>query len=286
MNSKDFAESLGGVITWNINTACNYRCSYCTQRHLKDRTRRGGEIEAFLRAFAQLPGIWEIKLSGGEPFLHPQLTELVAGIVSLGHYVSIVSNFSANISRLSSFLEAAGDHLKVFSISLHREYVNTELALLEFTNKINWLRSHIPTHSSVNVTCVATRDNLPHLVSLHNWFTSHQITFKIQPEKQDREVIKYSPEEELLLKKLGGHNQLQEIAFNFKGRLCWAGSRYFTLDDRGDAWRCYPARRYRKEYLGNILKGSLQLFDTPRPCLYNYCNCTVPIERNMMFIQE
>jgi MoaA/NifB/PqqE/SkfB family radical SAM enzyme len=286
MNNKDLAEPLEGVITWNINTACNYRCSYCTQRHMKDRTRWGGDINAFLSAFAQLPGKWEIKLSGGEPFLHPKLDELVYGISSLGHYVSIVSNFSANIPKLNSFLVATGDNLKIFSISLHREYVNSESALLEFTNKINWLRSHMPIHSSVNVTCVATRDNLPHLVSLHDWFTAHQVTFKIQPEKQDREVINYYPEEELLLKQLGGHNQLQEIKFNFKGRLCWAGTKYFTLDDRGEAWRCYPARRYRQEYLGNLVKGSLQLFDSPRPCLYDYCNCTVPIERNMMSFKE
>ena len=28
-----------GVVSWNMNTSCNYRCSYCTQRFLDDRGR-------------------------------------------------------------------------------------------------------------------------------------------------------------------------------------------------------------------------------------------------------
>jgi hypothetical protein len=30
---------LEGVASWNMNTTCNYRCSYCTQRFVDDRGR-------------------------------------------------------------------------------------------------------------------------------------------------------------------------------------------------------------------------------------------------------
>src|SRR5690606_36094546 len=60
-----------GAISWNMNTSCNYRCSYCTQRFLDHRGRWARDLPRFMAAFAELPGAWEIKLSGGEPFVHP-----------------------------------------------------------------------------------------------------------------------------------------------------------------------------------------------------------------------
>ena len=77
-------------------------------------------------------------------------------------------------------------------------------------------------------------------------------------------------------------NGLGEVVPSFQGRPCWAGARSFTLDAEGHAWRCYPARRFRAQYLGNMLDGSFRLARGPSACLYAYCNCTVPIERRMM----
>ena len=92
---------LEGVISWNVNTACNYRCTYCTQRFKEDRGRWARDTPRFLEAFGRhLEGRWEIKLSGGEPFVHPTLLELVRGIVSLGHRLSVVTNFSASEGKL------------------------------------------------------------------------------------------------------------------------------------------------------------------------------------------
>ena len=272
-----------GVVTWNINTACNYRCTYCTQRFVDDRRRWLRDGPAFVRGFAGLGGRWEVKLSGGEPFLHPNLLEIVEGLREVGHAVSVVTNLSATRETLGAFLDAAGEALRVFSASLHLEFAGrTPEDLGAFIQKGAWLQGRLPRGASFNVTCVATRANLPRLEGLADLFTQSGLRFKVQPEKQDREVIEYTEEERGLILRLGGHNGLGEIAPSFKGRPCWAGARSFTLDDRGDAWRCYPARRFRAQYLGNFLDGTFRLARGPSPCLYSYCNCTVPIERNMM----
>jgi MoaA/NifB/PqqE/SkfB family radical SAM enzyme len=265
-----------GVVTWNINTACNYRCSYCTQRFLNDRKRWLKDGPAFLAAFARLPGVWEVKISGGEPFLHPNLEEIVTGLRDAGHRVSIVTNFSAQRGKLEKFLAAAGDGLRVFSASLHLEYAKID----EFTAKARWFAERLTGAASFNVTCVATRENLPRLPEIKDKLAG--LTFKIQPEKQERSVIDYTPQERAALLELGGHNLTGEITHNFQGLPCWAGARYFTLDDKGAAWRCYPARRFRRQYLGNFLSADFTLARGPSPCLYDYCNCTVPIERRMM----
>ena len=62
-----------GVVSWNMNDTCNYRCSYCTQRSMLDRSGKLEDVQSTLDAFSQLPGHWEIKLSGGEPFQQPGL---------------------------------------------------------------------------------------------------------------------------------------------------------------------------------------------------------------------
>ena len=271
-----------GVITWNINTTCNYRCSYCTQRFLDDRKRWARDGPAFLRGFARLEGRWEVKISGGEPFLHPHLLEIVGGLRRLGHAVSVVTNFSAAEETLRAFLDAAGPALRVFSASLHLEYAGAPEGLDAFLRKAVWLRERLPDGASFNATCVATLDNLPRLEHLAALFAERGLRFKIQPEKQNREVIQYTEEARATILRLGGHNGLGEVSPSFQGRPCWAGARSFTLDDRGHAWRCYPARRFRTQYLGNFLDDGFSLARGPSPCLYAYCNCTVPIERGMM----
>lgn len=275
-----------GVVSWNVNTACNYRCSYCTQRFKDDRGRWATDTDRFLRAFARLEGRWEIKLSGGEPFVHPTLLEIVRGLSRLGHRVGVVTNFSASREKLGAFVDAAGGRVSVVSCSLHREYVEDVEA---FADKAAWLRAELirvrvpelPA-PSVHVTTVATRSRLPELGSLRDVFSSRSITFKIQPEKQQRDVIAYSPEERAELLRFGGHNLTGEIAPSFRGEPCLAGSRYFILDDLGEAYRCWPARRRKTERLGNFLDDTFRLFETARPCAYDYCNCSVPISRHMV----
>jgi MoaA/NifB/PqqE/SkfB family radical SAM enzyme len=110
-----------GVVTWNVNTTCNYRCSYCTQRFLDDRGRWLRDTPAFLAGFARLPGRWEVKISGGEPFRHPSLVEIAAGLADLGLAISVVTNFSASREEIGAFLDAAGPRARGFSARLHLE---------------------------------------------------------------------------------------------------------------------------------------------------------------------
>ncbi|MEW5848329.1 MAG: radical SAM protein [Myxococcota bacterium] len=275
-------EPARGVISWNMNTTCNYRCSYCTQRFLDDRGRWARDVPRFLEAFARLPGRWEIKLSGGEPFVHPDFLVVVRGLRELGFLISVVTNFSASQETLLGFLEAAGDQLGVMSCSLHLEYVDTEEALERFITHARFVKERLPRGASLCVTCVATETNLLRLSALKERMASAGLTFKVQPEKQGRDVVAYSEGQLAQLVQLGGHNLTGYVAPDFGGRPCWSGARYFILDDRGNAYRCYPARRYRTESLGNMLDGTFRLREAATPCLYRYCNCTVPISRGMM----
>ncbi len=297
-----------GVVSWNVNTACNYRCAYCTQRAKDDRGRPGGDPRPFLDAFARLPGPWEVKLSGGEPFVHPGLDGIASGLARLGHRVSVVTNFSADRARLEAFARAASGRVGVFSCSLHLQYVAD--ALDDFFDKASWFKATLeaahadslfavsaaPRPSSTGsdtddpaapppslcVTLVAARAVLPLLPGIAARARDAGVSFKVQPEKQDRDVIRYTEDEKRTILAFGGHNLTGEIIHRLEGRPCWAGARYFILDDEGRAFRCYPARRYRLETMGNFLSPDFDPADGPAPCRYQTCNCTVPIARGMM----
>lgn len=298
-----------GVLAWNVNTACNYRCSYCTQRFKDDRGRWSRDTPEFLRAFARLPGAWEVKLSGGEPFVHPTLLEIVEGLVEIGHRVSVVTNFSASDAALERFVVAGAGRIGTFSASLHLEYVDDVAA---FARRARALRSALERarepslpRPNVCVTTVATRAALPRLTELRALFEEHGVDFKVQPERDDGKLTEYSPAEIELLSSLGGHNGTGEVAHDFFGRPCWAGSRFLVMDDRGEVYRCYPARRgvlvalgrgggripdpareRRLGRLGNFLDPGFCLESSPNPCLFRHCYCTVPIARGMMARHE
>ena len=275
-----------GVVSWNINTACNYRCSYCTQRFKEDRGRWARDTPRFLEAFARLPGRWEIKLSGGEPFVHPTLSEITAGLAALGHRISVVTNFSASDEKLHAFVRAAAGRVGIFSCSLHLEYVDDLEPWIARARSMAQALAAAADPSlpapHLCVTSVATREVLPRLAELAVRFAAAGVSFKIQPEKQDRDVIAYTVDEEEQLLALGGHNLTGRIVHRYQGLPCWAGARYFILDDEGTAFRCYPARRYKIERMGDFLSPEFRLADAPALCQYATCNCTVPIARGMM----
>lgn len=267
---------LSGVVSWNMNTTCNYRCSYCTQRFVDSRAQWARDLPRFVAAFTALPGDWEIKLSGGEPFRHPGFLDAVRRLADGGLRVSVVTNLSASDDELAAFAEATAARPGVLSASLHLEYAEPRA----FRDK---LAAFAARHAGqAHATCVATRAVLPELPGLVALFAEAGLDLRAQPEKQDRDVIAYSPEERRALVELGGHNGTGHVDPDLSGRACWAGARYFIVDHEGEAWRCYPARRQRTERLGNLLDGSFRLGLQATPCPYRYCNCTVPQQRGMV----
>lgn len=271
---------LEGVVSWNMNTTCNYRCSYCTQRMSDDRGQWARDLPRFLEAFLGLPGDWEVKLSGGEPFQHPNFLEAVSTLADGGRRVSVVTNLSADPATLHEYCRRVAARPGVISASLHLEYVDAGVFLAK-------CRGVADQHQGrVVVTVVATRAHLPRIPALQAQFAAAGLRLLAQPEKQDREVIDYSPGEREALIQLGGHAGTGRIDPSFLGRPCWAGSRYFIVDHLGEAYRCYPARRTRQERLGNLLDGSFRLALSAQACQYHYCNCVVPQERGMVDTKE
>lgn len=273
--------TLHGVLCWNIDDACNYRCSYCTQRRNPDRSGVLHDFAAALAELDRLPGRWEIKLSGGEPFVQPRLVELAAGLVAQGHVLSVQTNFSAPDGLLAEFLAATRGSLHLLSASLHLDYATPEELLDRYRRLV---RPYEQYGLRFHVTSVATPRRLAELHGrVAPLLAAAGVVFKVQPEKDHGVVRAYSEPERAMLLQLGGHNLTGEVAPCYRGRLCHAGSRYLVIKSGGAAFRCYAASRSGGRYarLGSLEKG-LRLIAGPRLCPYAQCVCTVPIHRGMI----
>lgn len=67
----------------SLTDRCNFRCVYCMEPDVRFAAREelltAGEVVRLARAAAGL-GVRKVRLTGGEPTLRPELTEIIAGI--------------------------------------------------------------------------------------------------------------------------------------------------------------------------------------------------------------
>jgi MoaA/NifB/PqqE/SkfB family radical SAM enzyme len=271
------------TIEWQTNGVCNYDCSYCIQsRKYRQGHPSDADIDKFLCFFAGLPGTWEIKMSGGEPFAFRGFLErIVPGLAVLRHRVSVLTNLSAPLSSLSRFVDLVGHKLVVVSASLHLEYTDVET----FVEKAVELRSWLRPETSLVVNSVLVPGTLENLAAVRRHVVDAGLRYFPQIMKTKHGHFPYNLSDSGMVMGLTGKNPTSReanVAPSYRGRLCWTGVEYFALEQTGDAWSCRTARRFKQGYLGNVLDGTFKLKREPARCVYDICPCTVPANRGMI----
>jgi hypothetical protein len=270
------------TVEWQVAGACNYDCSYCIQSPAQRRGRPDpAQIDHALNFFGGLPGVWEIKCSGGEAFAHPLfLKQIVPGLIQGSpHRISVLTNLSASQRDLEDFIGICGTRISVFSASLHLEFVQVE----DFIKKACWLRDHLPTSSRLVVNQVLLPGRLEDAAHCKALVEAAGLRWFPQLYKAKTGVVA-QPQTELLRMLIGDSPGPREanIAPNLKGKRCWAGVDYFAVDRKGDLWSCRSAKRHGEGHLGNLYDGSARLNQHPRACPYDRCPCMVPANRGMI----
>jgi len=274
------------VINWNIVGGCNYRCSYCVQKHADGV---GGpsdkQLDAGLACLAALPGTWEIKLSGGEPFLLKRLPDVAARLTAAGHTVSVLTNLSTPLAVIERFILAAGDALRTFSCSLHLEEI-AEPVFLEKARAVQERLRDLPRTSFV-VNSVVRPGRVGEAAASRRRFEAAGLKFYPQLMRIDGQPASYGwVDRWRLARHFGDLARPGEMnrGISLTGRPCHAGSRYFIITPKGDAHTCYPGKRFGNGRLGNIFDGSLRLLAAPIICPYAVCPCSVPQNRRIVTV--
>jgi hypothetical protein len=270
------------TIEWQVAGACNYDCSYCIQSR---RYRRGRpeerQLERTIDAFADLPGVWEIKCSGGEAFAHPLFSTLVVpGLVQrTAHRLSVLTNFSSSRADLMRFAQRTRGRLSVFSASLHLEFVSVE----EFAAKAEWFVSMLEPEVRFVVNQVVLPGREAEAAHCRDVLGARGLRWFPQLYKVAGGVAEY-PSAEALIPLIGKRPTPREanVAPSYRGRRCWAGVDYFVVDKDGEAWACRTAKRHGEGRLGNVGDGAIRRALAPSVCGYDICPCTVPANRGMI----
>lgn len=272
------------TVEWQLLGACDYDCSYCIQKPAK-RTGApdAATLDAILALLAALPGAWEIKMSGGEPFLLPALLTRVLPflVAETPHAVSLLTNLHPGPEILGRFAEITRGRLAIVSASLHLEKTDVE----SFLDRARFLRARMDPAARLVVNGVLVPGRLPRIARAAAEVRAAGFKFFPQLMKTAAGVAAYADEERPLLAGLLGRDPSPadaNLAPNYRGRACRAGADYFVLAWTGECWRCRAARRRKEGLLGRAGGGALRLARGAAPCPYDLCPCTVPANRGMI----
>lgn len=269
---------------WQVCGVCNYDCSYCIQ---KKATRVGqpstDEVEGFLRFFESLPGRWEVKMTGGEPFAFKAfLDRIVPGLIErTPHVLSVLTNLSAPPHVLEHFANLTRGRLAVVSASLHLEFADVDA----FVEKAKAFKAQLSPGSRMVVNGVLVPGRLEAVAHAKAALERAGLKFFPQIMKVKGGTHTYDPADAPQVAALVGQAPTPmdaNMSPSYRGRLCWTGVDYFVLTQRGDGWSCRTARRFDEGFLGNVLDGSFRLRQAPARCGYDICPCTVPANRGMI----
>ena len=102
----------------SITDRCNFRCVYCMEPDVQFQPRENmltpSEIIRMARV-AQSLGVRKIRLTGGEPTLHPHLTDIISGIrAATDMEIAMISNGSLlTREKLSAWKRAGLDRMTI-----------------------------------------------------------------------------------------------------------------------------------------------------------------------------
>lgn len=155
-------KDLEPTVEWQVNGHCNYDCPYCIQSK-KSRVGFPNDqtVKAIIGELAKLPGQWEVKMSGGEPFAFKGFVGLVIPelVAKTNHKISVLSNFSAPLGVLTRFCELTGERLRITSASLHPDTACVD-EFIEKAVAYRKLREQHNPHSSFVVNVVLVPGNV------------------------------------------------------------------------------------------------------------------------------
>lgn len=282
-------QGLQPTVEWQVCGACNYNCSYCIQ---SPRHRTGSpsaeQVDAVIGQLAHLPGTWEIKISGGEPFsFEGFIQRVVPGLMQrTPHLVSVLTNFSAPAEVLERFCRITGPRLRITSSSFHPDRVQLESFVRKALAYRELRRRHCPDSSFV-VNVVLVPGQLQRHLRIRDLLRQEGLRYYPQLMKITGGVYPYDRADGALIERLtGGSHDPHEVnrAPSYRGQHCEAGRWYFVVDRFGEAYPCRSARRFAEagEGLGNLAHGDLTLRPRGGPCPFSSCPCSVPFNRGMV----
>jgi len=159
------------VLTFILSLRCTLNCKYCGQRliEIPKEARRNFDKEAIKRDIDHMMEVVDfvgmISLIGGEPFIHPDLLEIVKHILNNWDNFGIIEITTNGVFHVSMETIYRLKHPKVvINFSLYDEFLSKEQKAIQNQN-LEAIKNAGIAYKASHPTWVKTQQNLPHQYS-------------------------------------------------------------------------------------------------------------------------
>lgn len=139
-------------IEWNLGKRCNYDCSYCGS-DIHDRSSPHLSLEVIEKTVKQIASVAKsqgkecrISLTGGEPFAHPKIIEILKIIKENGiNKISVTTNGSVPLKKYEESLPYINYYIFSyhFEFAYHDKIINTIVELNSLVSKDKGQNLHV-----------------------------------------------------------------------------------------------------------------------------------------------
>ncbi len=252
-------------VVWRLFNNCNFGCTYCS------RYTSGSldvlPVDKVINFLNKTQQRWSVRISGGEPFLHPDFTNICKQL-STDHSIALLTNLSLR-KQIRKFAEKI-DPKKVDQIkaTAHIAELEKRGLLQTFIENGNILQNN---DFKLDVFYVYHPLQMDKFEYYYNLFQDQGITLKLKPfsglYKYRRYPQSYSKDQRTMIVKHKS-NAFVWYSFRSKGMLCNSGKSRLLILPNGNVLRCEG----EKTLLGSI-DSDVVLYKEARPCKSKFCTC-------------
>lgn len=161
----------------SLTDRCNLRCTYCLPENVRFTPNRAStdEIKQLMSLIDQAVGVYKIRLTGGEPTLHPDLLSFVEHSRSICDLVGMTSNGVLLSDKLADLKQAGLQRINISLDSNNEEGFEAFTRRSGFSEVINAIRTAKKLgYTPVKVNTVAMQNtDFKAMLDLASWEQFH-----------------------------------------------------------------------------------------------------------------
>lgn len=272
-------------IEWNIGKRCNFDCTYCPAE-IHDNHSPHTDIEILKIAVDKLSNIQKplrISFTGGEPCVHPKITELFEYTRNHASWINVTTN---GTRKPQWYADQSLDHI-VFSLHFETEEWSRCLQNIIDTNnlvdipiQVNVMAHHEYMEHVKNAVEILETSKIKYVIRRIRWTEKHDRFDDMRYKSEDLDWILSKEATSLPNCEVDGeyyihaNDIIKKHQNQFKGWQCNIGLESLMINWDGEVHR---ATCRVGGSLGNIYKGSFKASKSPVVCTRKWCTCAADI---------
>lgn len=279
-------------VEWNIGKRCNFDCSYCPAE-IHDNHSLHTDIEILKTTLDKLSSIGKplrISFTGGEPCVHPKISELFHYTRKHASWINVTTNGT----RTSNwYAKQPLDHI-VFSLHVETEdwsrclkNIIDTYELVDIPIQVNVMAHHEHMKNVKNAVEILETSKIKYVIRRIRWTEKHDWFDDMRYNADDLEWILSREATSLPNCEVDGgyfvhaNDIIKKKQNQFKGWKCNIGLESLMINWDGEVHR---ATCRVGGSLGNIYKGGFKIPQNPITCTRQWCTCAadIPITKEVI----